>query len=205
MDQRELIQALTERSDGALEQLWLHYGPLIRYIINPILPDERDREEALSDVLLRVWDRIEQYDPDRGSWTGWLGIIARNAAVDRARALPPRSKELAPDIPAPHSDPEAVPRSGPSRDGSTASSRSCARHWEVISILCSSPSGPPCRRNCTAPPTSAGASAPNRPNSSFKPTGNSRNLSNAKQGVLHSSTPLFNSLHSRGHIFRWPS
>ena len=106
MDQRELIQALTERSDGALEQLRLHYGPLIRYIINPILPDERDREEALSDVLLRVWDRIEQYDPDRGSWTGWLGIIARNAAVDRARALPPRSKELTPDIPAPHSDPE---------------------------------------------------------------------------------------------------
>ncbi len=106
MDQTELIRALRERSDGSLELLRLHYGPLIRYIINPILPDSRDREETLSDVLLRVWDKIEQYDPSLGSWTGWLSVIARNAAVDRARSLPPQTKELTPDIPAPHSDPE---------------------------------------------------------------------------------------------------
>jgi len=106
MDQTDLIRALKARSDGALELLRLHYGPLIRYIITPILPDERDREETLSDVLLRVWDRIGQYDPALGSWTGWLSVIARNAAVDRARALPPRPKELTPDIPAPDSDPE---------------------------------------------------------------------------------------------------
>lgn len=106
MDQKELIRALKERREGSLEQLRLHWGPLIRYIINPILSDQRDREETLSDVLLRVWDSIDQYDPSRGSWTGWLGIIARNAAVDRARALPSQSKELTPDIPAPGSDPE---------------------------------------------------------------------------------------------------
>lgn len=106
MEQTELIGALLRRSDGALELLKLHYGPLIRYIINPILPDERDREEAMSDILLRVWDRVGQYDPNQGSWTGWISVIARNAAVDRARSLPPRSKELTPDIPAPGSDPE---------------------------------------------------------------------------------------------------
>ena len=106
MDQTELIRSLKERSDGSLELLRLHYGPLMRYIIAPILPDPRDREEVLSDALLRVWDKIDQYDPARGSWTGWLGIIARNAAVDRARTLPPQPKELTPDIPAPHSDPE---------------------------------------------------------------------------------------------------
>ena len=106
MDKRKLIQALIQRSDGALEQLQRHYGPLIRYIITPILPDSQDQEETLCDVLLRVWNSIGQYDPERGSWTGWLAVIARNAAVDRARALPPPSKELTPDIPAPHSDPE---------------------------------------------------------------------------------------------------
>ena len=106
MDQTELIRALKERREGSLEQLRLHRGPLIRYIISPILPDERDREETVSDVLLRVWDKIDQYDPDRGSWNGWLSVIARNAAVDRARQLPPPPKELTPDIPAPDSDPE---------------------------------------------------------------------------------------------------
>lgn len=106
MDQTELIRALKGRREGSLEQLRLHWGPLIRYIINPILTDPRDREETLSDVLLRVWDKIDQYDPSKGSWNGWLGIIARNAALDRARALPHQSKELTPDIPAPQSDPE---------------------------------------------------------------------------------------------------
>lgn len=108
MDQTELIRALRNRSDGSLELLRLHYGPLIRYIIAPILADPRDREETLSDVLLRVWDRIDQYDPAQGSWTGWLGILARNAAVDRARRLPPEPKELTPQIPAPDADPEQL-------------------------------------------------------------------------------------------------
>ncbi len=106
MDQNELICALRQRSDGALEQLRLHWGPLIRYIIGPILPDPRDREEALNDVLLRVWDRIDSFDPGQGSWNGWLGTIARNTAIDRARRTPPAHGELKETIPAPRSDPE---------------------------------------------------------------------------------------------------
>ena len=50
MNTAELINDLLSRSDGSLEQLKLHYGPLIRYVITPILSDERDREEVF-------WDR----------------------------------------------------------------------------------------------------------------------------------------------------
>ena len=79
----DLINDLLDRAEGSLERLKLHYGPLIRYVINPILHDERDREEVFSDILIRVWDRIDQYDPGCGSWTNWLSAIARNAAIDR--------------------------------------------------------------------------------------------------------------------------
>lgn len=106
MNSADLINALLIRSEGALDQLKLHYGPLIRYVIAPILTDERDRDEAMSDILLRVWDRIDQFDPDHGSWTNWLSAIARNAAIDRARKLPPADGELTDTIPAPNSDPE---------------------------------------------------------------------------------------------------
>lgn len=102
----DLIHALAEQKDGSLDQLKLHYGPLIRYVIAPILPDERDREEVFSDVLVRVWDRIGQYDPKHGSFKSWLAAIARNAAVDRARRNPPAAAELTETIPAPYSDPE---------------------------------------------------------------------------------------------------
>ena len=106
MNTAELINDLLSRSDGSLEQLKLHYGPLIRYVITPILSDERDREEVFSDILVRVWDRVGQYDPKSGSWTNWLSAIARNAAIDRARRNPPVSSELTENIPAPRSDPE---------------------------------------------------------------------------------------------------
>lgn len=106
MNTVELINDLLSRTDGSLEQLKLHYGPLIRYVIAPILSDERDREEVFSDVLVRVWDRVGQYDPTTGSWTNWLSAIARNAAIDRARRNPPTSSELTETTPAPRSDPE---------------------------------------------------------------------------------------------------
>ena len=76
MNTTELINKLMGRSDGALEQLKLHYGPLIRYVISPILHDECDREEVFNDILIKVWDRIDQYDPQSGSWTNWLSTIA---------------------------------------------------------------------------------------------------------------------------------
>lgn len=106
MNQTDLINDLLKRTDGSLEQLKLHYGPLIRYVITPILPDTRDREEVFSDILVRVWDRVDQFDPKHGSWTNWLSSIARNAAIDRARRNPPAVAELTETIPAPNSDPE---------------------------------------------------------------------------------------------------
>ena len=106
MNTVDLINDLLGRTDSALDQLKLHYGPLIRYVITPILPDERDRDEVFSDILIRVWDRIGQYDPKTGSWTNWLSTIARNAAIDRLRLNPPVSAELTEIIPAPNSNPE---------------------------------------------------------------------------------------------------
>ena len=106
MNTAELINKLLDRADGSLDQLKLHYGPLIRYVITPILSDERDREEVFSDILVRVWDRVGQYDPNSGSWTNWLSAIARNAAIDRARRNPPVGAELTETIPAPHFNPE---------------------------------------------------------------------------------------------------
>lgn len=106
MSELELINKLLQRDDNALPLLELHYGPLIRYIIAPILSDTRDRDEAFSDVMIKVWDRIDQYDSKMGSFSNWLSALARNTAIDRARRNPPESGELTDTIPAPNSDPE---------------------------------------------------------------------------------------------------
>lgn len=81
----ELIRGLREKEQGAMTELLHRHGPLMRYIIAPILPDEREREECLSDVAMRVWEKIEQYEPEKGNWLGWLSAITRNTALNRAR------------------------------------------------------------------------------------------------------------------------
>ena len=82
----QLVYALQIRQNGAMEQFQTAYTPLLRYIIAPILPDERDREECLSDVLLQVWDSISTFDPKKAALTTWLTHLTRNAALNRRRA-----------------------------------------------------------------------------------------------------------------------
>lgn len=70
--EQEMIRRLLAREEAGMADLLLHYGPLMRYIIAPILPNPQDREDCLSEVTLRVWEKIEQYDRKRGSWNAWL-------------------------------------------------------------------------------------------------------------------------------------
>lgn len=75
-----MIAQLLQQDERGMEALLLHYGPLMRYIIAPILPDPQDREECLSEVSMRVWSRIAQFDPARGSWNAWLTAVTRSTA-----------------------------------------------------------------------------------------------------------------------------
>lgn len=107
MDEQELIELLRAGDSAGAEALLKHYGPLMRYIIAPILPDGQHREECLSEVVVRVWEKIGSYDPERGSWKGWLTALTRNAALNRARQDGRNSgEELSPDLPAQGPGPE---------------------------------------------------------------------------------------------------
>ena len=85
MYDQEILQLIRSRQERGLSLLREHYAPLILYILAPILTDERDREECLSDILLRVWNGIGRYQEEKGSFAGWLTAIARNTAIDLAR------------------------------------------------------------------------------------------------------------------------
>lgn len=82
-----MLSALRDRQPEGLDALRLSYGPLLRYLIAPILDDPREREECFEDVVLRVWDNIGGFDPDKGKFSTWLTALTRNAALNRRRAL----------------------------------------------------------------------------------------------------------------------
>ena len=106
MKEDEIVRLLRSRDEAGAAALLKHYGPLMRYIIAPIVPDAQDREECLSDAALRVWEKFGTYDPARGSWTAWLTALTRNTALNRARKKSGGSEELPGDLPSAEPTPE---------------------------------------------------------------------------------------------------
>ena len=104
MGESEIIELIRARDERGAEELLRHFGALLRYVIAPILPDERDREDCLSEVLMRIWDGIGGFDPACGSCRAYITAAARNAALNRARAA--RAAEALPDGPAAQPGPE---------------------------------------------------------------------------------------------------
>lgn len=54
MDDRQLMASIAGGDEAALQALLRRFTPLFLYILRPILPDERDREECLADISLRI-------------------------------------------------------------------------------------------------------------------------------------------------------
>ena len=57
MNEQDIILLLQQKNEDGLTALTLHYGPLMRYIIAPILPNPQDQEDCLAEVTLRVGTR----------------------------------------------------------------------------------------------------------------------------------------------------
>ena len=87
MQEKDIIELLLQRNEKGMDALLLHYGPLMRYIIAPILKNPQDREDCLSEVTMCVWEKIGQFNRERGSWKAWLTSIARNTALNHTRNI----------------------------------------------------------------------------------------------------------------------
>ena len=106
MSEQEIIDLILARDERGMDALFTHYGPLMRYIIAPILPNAEDREECLSEAAMRVWEKIGQFDTTRGSFNAWLTAIVRNAALNRFRRTANEDSEIPESTPAPEPTPE---------------------------------------------------------------------------------------------------
>ena len=106
-----MIALLQQHDERGMDALLLHCGPLMRYIIAPIVPNALDREECLSEASLRVWNKIAQFDAARGSWSAWLTAVTRSTALNfqRSAARHGDTQTLPEDAPSPEASPEDAP------------------------------------------------------------------------------------------------
>ncbi len=82
MDDNKIIDMFWERCEAAISQAQQKYGGLCRQLAWHILPDSRDVEECISDVMMKLWNSIPPERPR--SLKAYLLRITRNQALDRA-------------------------------------------------------------------------------------------------------------------------
>ena len=110
MQERKIIALLRERGRaGAARPAGTRWAA-VRYVIVPILRDPQEREECLSEVTMRVWEKIDTFQEERGSRNGWLTALTRHAALNHARRISRHggAEALSEDPPSPELTPEEV-------------------------------------------------------------------------------------------------
>lgn len=84
-EDRELLQSIRQDPQTGLPRLLKQYGGLLHGVVRHILPDERDVEECLADVLVQCWRQAQALARKDGCLKAWLIVTARNKAIDQYR------------------------------------------------------------------------------------------------------------------------
>ena len=85
-DEGLLERIARERDDGAFEMLYQRYSRAVYSVVRRSLGDHGRSEDVVQEAFASVWRAASGYRRERGSASGWLFAIARNAAADALRA-----------------------------------------------------------------------------------------------------------------------
>jgi RNA polymerase sigma-70 factor (ECF subfamily) len=77
-----LIEQVRAGNESALIELHRRYVNLVYSVAYRVLNDQMAAEEVTQDTFLRLWNKSDSYDPDRGALVTWLATIARRLAID---------------------------------------------------------------------------------------------------------------------------
>ena len=81
----QLIQGLKQQDSRALSRLYDTYAPAIYGVIIRMCRDENLAQNILQDTFMKVWEKSDQYDPEKGRFYTWVYRIARNSTLNALR------------------------------------------------------------------------------------------------------------------------
>ena len=88
---RELAIRLKQRDPKAMADLYDRFGRIAYSVIFTIVRDAGIAEDLVQETFLRVWNRMNAFDAERGALGGWLLTVARNRAIDYIRSADSRA------------------------------------------------------------------------------------------------------------------
>jgi len=84
-DDVDLITMISQGDSTALDQLYERYHRLIFSIAINSIGDHALAEEITLDIFTRVWQKANQYRPEKAQVSTWLVSMTRNRCIDMLR------------------------------------------------------------------------------------------------------------------------
>ena len=88
-------RALRAGDRDAVAAIEARFGRVLAGFLRDALRDPGGAEDVLQQVLLEIWRRGPDYDPERASLLTWMMTIARSRAIDERRRRRPEPVEPA--------------------------------------------------------------------------------------------------------------
>jgi RNA polymerase sigma-70 factor, ECF subfamily len=92
---RELAERLKKRDHQAMADLYDKYGRLTYVLIHRIVRNVGVAEDLVQETFLRVWNRVQAFDHEKGALGPWVMTVARNRAIDYLRSVDGRMSQNA--------------------------------------------------------------------------------------------------------------
>jgi RNA polymerase sigma-70 factor (ECF subfamily) len=94
-DGGDFSRRMERRDSRALAQLYDRYGRIVYALILRIVRNQAAAEDLVQETFLRVWNRAQSFDAQKGAVGPWLMTVARNRAIDYLRSQEGRDRKLA--------------------------------------------------------------------------------------------------------------
>lgn len=80
-----LLKGIAARDETSYEIFCARVKGILSATIYKVLNQWEDSEDVCQEVLLKLWEKGDLYDPSKGRPLTWLRTMARNRAIDRLR------------------------------------------------------------------------------------------------------------------------
>jgi RNA polymerase sigma-70 factor (ECF subfamily) len=102
VDPAGLIHAIAiARDRDAFATLFRQFAPRVKAYLSRLGLDSASAEELAQEVLLTIWRKAAQFDPQRATASAWIFAIARNLRIDAVRRVQHASQPDLAEEPAP--------------------------------------------------------------------------------------------------------
>jgi len=81
-----LITLLRKKNEEAFRYLYDHYAAALYGVVLKVVNEQELANDLLQEIFVKIWNRIDSYDPQKGRLFTWMLHIARNTAIDMLRS-----------------------------------------------------------------------------------------------------------------------